>query len=127
MKASIYLVSAFLLVVLTKSTEAQTLHAATGMELLRQCDPRSTDEGARTLDKLLCLTYLDGFIQGHRTTTDLLKPAKPLLCFPAEGIEVEQAQLVVVKWLREHPKDLHHSTRILVISALTQAFPCAVS
>jgi hypothetical protein len=97
------------------------------MELLRQCDGRATDEDAKSLGRLLCLTYLDGFIQGHRLTTDLLKPAKPLLCFPADGIELEQAQLVVAKWLREHPQDLHRSTRILVMVALTQAFPCAAT
>lgn len=126
MKLFALLVSTLLLL-LARQGVAQTLHASTGIELLRQCASQARSEDGRALDRLLCLTYLDGFIQGHRITTDLLKPAKPLLCLPPDGIELEQAQLVLVKWLREHPNDLHHTARILTISALTQAFPCSAS
>ena len=45
-------------------------------------------------------------------------------CIP-QGVTVEQAMAVVVKYLREHPERLHLKFVDLIVAAQRKAFPCS--
>jgi hypothetical protein len=53
-----------------------------------------------------------------------LPPTAPRFCLPAEGIQTEQAELVVAKYLRDNPSQLHESARVSIFVALATVFPC---
>jgi hypothetical protein len=101
----------------------QTGDTLTGLELLRQCEGRSPQR-LEALGPILCVTYLSGMIDGYQLRSREAERGRQALCPPAEGIENEQMQLIVQKWLRDHPGDLGESARVSVMAALAQAFPC---
>src|SRR5436190_1415229 len=78
----------------------------TGNELLQAC------EGT---DRLLCR----GSVMAIADVLDYQMDA----CVPIRAT-VGQLVDVVVKYLREHPKDRHHAAAALIITALPEAFPC---
>ena len=51
-----------------------------------------------------------------------LRDAKPIIETPAD-VKQEQLKAVVVKYLNEHPEEHHKPAAVLVIVALSQAFP----
>jgi len=92
-----------------------------------------------------CVGYLQATheqITNWRTTVGIQrmaegkdKPAPPYLwadtnfvntCIPDEA-SIGQLARVLVKWLREHPERLHELKSFLVIEALRDNFPCAIS
>lgn len=46
------------------------------------------------------------------------------MCQPKGGLKREQALRVIVKYLEDHPADLHENGAGLMASALLAAFPC---
>ncbi len=92
-------------------------------ELLWMCEGRASESGIPEIDILRCATYLDGMldlnavIQSHA-------PGAALFCPPEGGISLDQARLIFVKWVREHPEDLHTTARVSAVLALAEAFPC---
>jgi hypothetical protein len=62
----------------------------------------------------------------HNEWTDFVKQKPTLLqfCVPDPGIPVIQAVRVVVKYLRDHPEQLHEDGMGLTVAALKNSFPC---
>ncbi|MGE0453367.1 MAG: Rap1a/Tai family immunity protein [Vicinamibacteria bacterium] len=60
-----------------------------------------------------------GYIQGVHDSVQ----AAGAICTP-RGAEVGQLSSAVLKYLREHPEQLHTNAAALTVSALGQAFPC---
>ena len=87
-----------------------------GTQLLRFCNrPESTME----------FQFCDAFIVGVRDGVVLaiaLRDAKPILDIPND-VKQEQMRAVVMKYLKDHPEELHKPAGMLVIFALSQAFP----
>ena len=52
------------------------------------------------------------------------EPSKPLACLPSTGIQTGQAVRIIVKYMQEHPEDLHQDAVAIAVVALGQAFPC---
>ena len=46
-----------------------------------------------------------------------------MICPPAR-MSAGQAVLIVVRYLRAHPEDLHMNSSLLIMMALSEAFPC---
>ena len=111
-------------------------HAASagedGNELLTQCnlviqflDGGRTEpvEPANALDAGHCL----GFVEA---TTNLMyfyqltDRKSALFCTPEGGISNGQAARILVKYLREHPQDLHQPKAVLAAAAFRDAYPC---
>jgi hypothetical protein len=105
------------------SANAQS--SRTGIELLRQCEGRGgqTDTEGQVL-LIACVSYIAGMVDALRVAGALPRVHR-LFCPPAQGVMNEQLLLVVTKWLREHPDQLHYEARSSVVIALAQAFPCA--
>ena len=78
------------------------------------------------MDEQLRSLYWMGYLGGFNDAAMLIGTgtSQKIYCLPAAGIEIDQLVRVVNKFLDEHPEDLHLTARILVLLALTGAFPC---
>lgn len=65
-----------------------------------------------------CVAYVAGVIDGLQFTDS------PLFCAPS-GVTYGQDLRVFIKYLKEHPESLQHSTRSLIASSHMNAFPCS--
>jgi Rap1a immunity proteins len=97
---------------LPAEVQADTL---TGNDLLNQCERLGNPLSFG------CRMYLAGVIDMHYGFSVIV--SQPLYCYPA-GVTYEQLERIVVKYLRDHPKDLHYQAAYLATVALTDAFPC---
>ena len=108
---------------------------ADGNELLPKCAAVVSwldKAGGATHD--LDVGYCSGFITAVLDVNELWKlndsahslkdDFKWHVCVPSEGIDIGQATRIVVKWLREHPQELHKPAGALVLAALQPVFPC---
>lgn len=98
-----------------------------GNTLLRHCQPLiEALDGRATQPDNWRATWCAGYIRGvfesliwaesNRITSQQ--------CIP-KGVSIEQVTRVVVKYLQDHPANLHEHGLLLVINALADAFPCS--
>jgi hypothetical protein len=74
-----------------------------------------------------CLGFVNGIMQmslDESVRVGSKTHAESLACSPQEGITTGQAVRVVIKYLHDHPEQLHRDAHILVVEALRIAFPC---
>jgi hypothetical protein len=62
----------------------------------------------------------------HNEWTSFIKEKPTLLqfCLPDPGVPLAQEVRVVVKYLKEHPEQLHEDGMGLTVAALKASFPC---
>jgi hypothetical protein len=74
------------------------------------------------------LDYLPNFCAGMIFGLGILlrqDPKSPLYCVDIpEGIKFEQAIRVVIRYIEEHPQDMHHPFKYLALLAIMDAWPC---
>ena len=102
---------------------------ADGNDLLRGCGasvafmdgtkPQPSDDNR--------IGFCLGFMQGV-TQTNLVYQVRPkdsaVFCLPEGGVKNGQAARVFVKYLRDHPEELHRAEIVLAFAAFQDAFPC---
>ena len=88
----------------------------TGQEFLNNC--RSEDNVLHGV----CLGYVSGVIDSAPVYA-YLHDSDPSFCTP-EGVTAGQARAVVIKFLEDHPADLHLGAETLVVGAAITAWPC---
>ncbi len=66
---------------------------------------------------------LDGLNEQWRDVTKA-RPDLLEFCSPTEGIPVIQGVRVVVRYLTDHPEQLHLNGMTVTVMALKDAFPC---
>ena len=77
------------------------------------------------INRVICLSYLQGLIDAHDAMITLFPPAV-LFCAPPPGVEVEHVREIFLAWVSENRADYEaRPADITVISALNAAFPCA--
>jgi len=133
-KTTFVVVCVFALIVFSICLFSGKAHAGainTGYDLLKTC------ESEKVNDKLACLNYITGVIDGiafqrgfmigilsAATQTRLTKyPVLKHYCIP-HGATFGQLRLILTKYLFEHPDVLHIIPPILIRDALQNAFPC---
>ncbi len=105
-----------------------------GNEVLGKCQTaiRVVDEGrlsqSDSSDSMWCMGWIEGVLDMNRLSelmveTGVSKKGDPYFCAP-DGIQVGQAVRVVVKYLQDHPEQLHARGIVLAVAALQKAFPC---
>jgi len=87
-----------------------------GTELLRMCATESASAEAQ-----FCYAFILGVRDGVVLTAEL-RGTKPIIETPVEAKQ-EQLKAIVVKYLKDHPEEHHKPAAMLVIFALSQAFP----
>lgn len=85
--------------------------ARTGTELLTMCDSNDLQE------QNACMFYLGGVLQGVT-----LAGSSDYFNAPSD-VTLTQCRLIVVKYLKEHPNQLHRSGVALVVRSFHDAFP----
>lgn len=86
--------------------------AESGNELLSQCNDYSVQKG--TFEQGVCL----GIVMGVAETSDKICPPKE--------VTNKQLVLVVEKFLKENPQDLHFPATSLAEYALAMVWPCQI-
>ncbi|MGC2464984.1 MAG: Rap1a/Tai family immunity protein [Candidatus Acidiferrum sp.] len=98
------------------SARAQRVSTTTGNDLLESC------ESTGHFEQAFCFGYITGV-----TDTDAMDgaafPDRRRSCV-AENVSNGQVKDVVVKYLRDHPEERHLLAAILIVKAMSQAFPC---
>ena len=97
----------------TKNVVVSDIH---GNDLLRMCASQ-----VGTSEETFCTGFIVGARDGVVLATEL-REVKPIFEMPVEVIP-EQLKDVVVKYLKEHPEEHHKPGGLLVIFALSKAFP----
>ena len=69
-----------------------------------------------------CIGYIEGVIDLHYALVKM-EETKPLWCL-TEGVTVGQIILMVVKDMKENPKDLHKLAINFIGVPLIESFPC---
>ena len=71
------------------------------------------------------MTYIVGFNHGYELAIILNMEAPPnnSYCIP-QKVTNGQITRVVIKYLKDHPEQLHTSARKLILFALDEGFPC---
>lgn len=94
-----------------------------GNSLLRVCKKYIDDPpiSANALDIGMCMGYVTGVMEtgSHMQSAG----AKATYCMPDE-VEIQQLARIVVKYLEEHPADLHYKAAAAVLFSFIDAFPC---
>ena len=93
--------------------------ALDGTQLYQSCRAKE-----RTTLDFVCVAYIHGFLDGMATGQATGEQNPPMYCPPKGGISVDQGRLIVEKYLRDHPEQLHKEAGLLAASALWDAFPC---
>ena len=119
---SFIVASCLFFIILTANVRAET-----GNQLLQRCEAatailakKSTD--ANFWDGAFCLGYIWGIAESS-AVFDVADNKFIMFCSPA-GSTSGQAQKIVVKYLEDHPEELHKEAAVLVAKALQRAFPC---
>lgn len=100
-----------------------------GSALLRQCNLMLDSKEIMNASRLEVLGagQCIGKVAGVRNTLVYLSDLKEmpkLLCANGAFITNDQSVRIVVKYLNDHPKDLHMEPSALIMMALMDAFPC---
>ena len=115
-----FLIGVVFALLFTGRTNGQTpqVPSYTGEQLLHDCT-ENDDSPEQTWH---CIGFIEGVWAGATWITYADKPKKPRFVLP-EGSRLGDVTEVVIKFLKEHPKDLHFDAGVLVISALENGFP----
>ncbi len=77
--------------------------------------------------EISCTSYLQGFVDGFSLEQARADAGLPPFCFPLGSVSVTQARLIVQRYLKDHPWNLHKDAGFLISMALVDAFPCPSS
>jgi Rap1a immunity proteins len=111
---------------------AEDTTSSSGMNLLSSCEKweRIMDGQKITtsLDSSFDAGYCSGLINGISVTQILYSECLPQknkykVCWP-KGTNTTQNIKVVLKYLREHPAELHLPDTMLIMKAFGEAYPC---
>jgi hypothetical protein len=109
------------LILLSVSAMAQNKSADDGNALLRGCNVELRPHGPFTLVETSQSGYCRGLIKGIYDVFLLYEPG--IVCAP-DQVTLRQNVRIVVKYLNDHPEELHIQDSLLVIRALSKAYPC---
>jgi Rap1a immunity proteins len=129
MKSAILLVTAMCLCSVASAQDAD------GNLLLKHCnvairfvDAPTSVTSQEAESGMYCMGLVRGIVdtvmlwqESDKAFKNRVSPGRP--CLTTE-IKTSQAVRIVVKYLNDHPEQLHHDDSLLVVVALKTAFPC---
>lgn len=112
-----------LLIATISSSFTMAKDTGSGNHLLNACNTFMSDSKQGMLySEGLDAGYCVGLVSGIAET--IIGSDNPTACFPKSSVTREQAVRVVVKYLNNHPEQLHLSASSLVMVSFEEAFPC---
>lgn len=97
--------------------------ALRGDQLLMMLTDESSSGMQANVNRYRAMGYIQGLLDSYAVFS-ARDPSLDVYCMPEQGVSSAQARILIVKWLKEHPKRLHEQARLLVFHALADAFPC---
>ncbi len=114
--------AAFLSLVMCAKASGQT---TTGEQIQSKCK-ESTNQTA-SFNVGFCAGFIDGVIQSQymwEASDNLQKrDHAPSFCLPKESTNGQLLQ-IFIKYLDDHPEELHKPAALLLVQSLQKAFPC---
>ena len=107
------IIGAILAIVIMVSLEAKADGGTRGNDLWNSCNRPQQIE---------CSGYVTGVIEGF-FLAEAEQKVSSIMCIP-RGVANSQATSIVIKYLRENPSSRHKSASLLVVLAISEAFPC---
>jgi hypothetical protein len=95
--------------------------ATSGNAFLRVCEPESAKSA---MVHMTCMAYVIGVSDGAEMMGEKFRHIP--YC-PGPDVENGQTYRIVVKYVQGHPERADLQTRILIMDALSAAFPCRVN
>jgi len=93
-----------------------------GDKLLWACNGDESAGANEALVKAHCIGYVSGMLDASILIFGIT--GSRLFCPPDSGMSGDQQIRIVIKWLDNHPEELHESGRSAVLFAFADAFPC---
>jgi hypothetical protein len=113
-----------LIIVFCYLSISSALASDSGDKLLWGLTGKAADGLEAVTDRAFYYGYVSGIVDSYRFLSDF-NPEIRFICLPKQGISNEQAVQIIVKWLKNHPDRLHEPAKLLVLEALSGAFPCS--
>ena len=104
-------------VLLVQNVSAQPKDILTGRYMLIGCEEALASQF--TFGAGLCT----GTLEGLRFAGEVLEPKETRFCAPNEVTRIELVA-AVVKWMKQHPKELEANFTSIAIIALSFTWPC---
>lgn len=101
------------------ATAQEPLSYVNGAELLKDCTAATNRRNQVEVTDSSDPGWCDGLVYGVWNALG----AFGIVCSPAE-VKLSQVVLVVLKYLQDHPEQLHETQYRLVRKALVQVWPC---
>ena len=89
-----------------------------GNELHKACQADRPDPEAAAFERGFCMGYISG-------VTEALGP--PFFCPPEGAVTRNQYRDIVKNYLNQHPERRHKHSTVVILEALSEAFPCKES
>jgi hypothetical protein len=128
MKRLVFIAVKLVLVASPLSARAQA-QTQTGADLLKFCQVvlEKSPDNAAMLDGVGCIAYLRGMSEtfsfwkvfNERRGQNNPPPA----CVP-NGVASREIAIVVVRYIKRHPAEMHHAASDVALTALMDAYPC---
>jgi Rap1a immunity proteins len=104
--------------ILLGASAAQAQKHPTALDLYRNCQSQNSALS------FAGITYIRGLLDGLQAGGILAKNEPPIFCPPKGGIPADQGQLIIEKYLREHPEELQDGAGPVAMEAIVLAFKC---
>lgn len=114
--------------------------SATGNDLLHACEaliesPENISNSSlqEKLDWVsqseFCYGYIRGLMEWNSYYEKWLENVlfKPIFCIGDNPVEVNQLVQIAIKYMNDHPEELHKKGTTILDSAFSQAFPCSAN
>jgi hypothetical protein len=111
---------------MTAPMNGQQVMLKTANDLVRMCQDRSPrslqHNSADAVGYGFCLGLFNGLIASNVYTKEL-KLGQPLFCATSD-VFPDEARKVFLRWMNDHPEQLHEDALSVAIVSLRKAFPC---
>lgn len=118
----------FTLIILIFSFPVNAMAERNGNELLRGCNAiiAEIEKKDITIEELSVSIFWNGYIAGFLDSSVLYESFTKAgaYCIPHQGIEGGQAAMIIAKYLKNNPNQLHESARFCILMAFADAFKC---
>lgn len=121
---------AMLLALAYQPATAGIVSGMTADTLMEKCRYVEADfkklNGEQLNNVAVCMSYISGVIDGYAVGVTTSSAKRAMLCDMPDEVTMKETALIVLRYLRGNPAELHLPASIVTMKALNKAFPCRV-
>jgi Rap1a immunity proteins len=119
---------AALLIVFLQPAAAGVASARNAGDLMEECRYVEADFNKLSSTELssvtACMSYISGVVDGYAVGVVTSSRERTMICDVPEGVSLKQMALILLRYGKENPSDLHLPASIITLKALNKSFPC---